>query len=332
MVIDLRVILDRLRESFSDKDLDMSDLLGDRQIDLIPQSPLKPVNSDGAAKVRVRQICETDIQQVADLLSCGFQARPRQFWLKVLACLTERPTLTGLPKYGYLLESNRIVGVILQIFSTLRGGGTGRVRCNVSSWYVAPEFRPYANLLAARALSHLNVTYLNITPAPNTLQMLKIQGYSQYSKGIFVAAPALQLRSRIANVRVANATAYRGVHADHFDHDLLMDHAKFGCISLWCETAGRAYPFVFRPCVVKRMIPSTQLVYCRDVDDFIRFAGPVGRFLAFRGRPLVLIDSNGPIPGLIGQYLDAKMPKYFKGANRPRLGDLAYTETAMFGI
>lgn len=312
--------------------LDMSDLLDNRGIDLIPQSPLKPMNSNGAAKVRVRQICEADIPQVADLLSRGFQGRPRQFWLMVLACLTERPTFTGLPRYGYMLESNRIVGAILQIFSSLRDGGTQRIRCNVSSWYVEPEFRTYANLLAARALSHLNVTYLNITPAPNTLQMLKVQGYSQYSKGIFVAAPALQIRSAVEDVRVANATACRGAHADHFDHDLLMDHAKYGCISLWCETADRAYPFVFRPCVVKRVIPSARLIYCHDVDDFVRFAWPIGRFLAFRGRPLVLIDSNGPIPGLVGQYLDAKMPKYFKGANRPRLGDLAYTETAMFGV
>jgi hypothetical protein len=59
---------------------------------------------------------------------------------------------------------------------------------------------------------------------------------------------------------------------------------------------------------------------------------PIGRFLPVRGHPLVLIDANGPIPGLVGKYAGAKMPKYFKGPDRPRLGDLAYTETAMFGF
>jgi hypothetical protein len=58
----------------------------------------------------------------------------------------------------------------------------------------------------------------------------------------------------------------------------------------------------------------------------------MGRFLAMRGRPLVVIDANGPIPGLVGKYLDARQPKYFKGPDRPRLGDLVYSETAMFGI
>jgi hypothetical protein len=89
---------------------------------------------------------------------------------------------------------------------------------------------------------------------------------------------------------------------------------------------------VFRPRVHKGVIACAQLVYCRGVEDFVRFAGPIGRFLALRGRPLILIDSNGPIPGLLGKYFDGRMPKYFKGPDRPRLGDLAYTEAAMFGV
>jgi hypothetical protein len=44
-----------------------------------------------------------------------------------------------------------------------------------------------------------------------------------------------------------------------------------------------------------------------------------------------IIDSNGPIPGLIGKYFGNQAPKYFKGPDRPSCGDLAYTEAAMFG-
>jgi len=51
-----------------------------------------------------------------------------------------------------------------------------------------------------------------------------------------------------------------------------------------------------------------------------------------RGRPLLLIDANGQIPGLVGKYFDQTMPRYFRGPTRPRLGDLAYTEIAMFGV
>ena len=51
-----------------------------------------------------------------------------------------------------------------------------------------------------------------------------------------------------------------------------------------------------------------------------------------RGRPLLIIDANGPMPGLVGKYFDQKMPRYFRGPQRPRLGDLAYTEIAMLGV
>jgi hypothetical protein len=89
---------------------------------------------------------------------------------------------------------------------------------------------------------------------------------------------------------------------------------------------------VFRPRLVRGFVPCAQLIYCRDVSDLVRFAGPVGRALAWRGRPLVLIDANGPIPGLLGWFGRGRMPKYFKGPQRPRLGDLAYTEYALLGV
>ena len=45
-----------------------------------------------------------------------------------------------------------------------------------------------------------------------------------------------------------------------------------------------------------------------------------------------MLDANGPIPGLVGRFFRDKMPKYFKGQQQPRLGDLAYTEIAVLGV
>jgi hypothetical protein len=63
----------------------------------------------------------------------------------------------------------------------------------------------------------------------------------------------------------------------------------------------------------------------------VRFSSLIGRHLVMRGCPLVIIDADGPMLGLSGFYLDGR-PKYFKGPDRPRLGDLAYTEAALFGV
>ena len=289
-----------------------------------------PMDLPGVSKIRARQIGQTDVTAVADLLARGFPSRSSAFWLDVLARLAEHPAPAGLPKYGYLLESDGVVvGAILLIFSSPR---CGTIRCNVSSWFVEPAFRSYASLLVSKALSHKNVTYLNITPAPHTIPILIAQGYSQYSRGIFVAVPALQFHAGDAAARVVRADAGLPTWGEPFEHELLLEHAGYGCLSLWCVTARHAYPFVFRPRVLKRIIPCAQLIYSRDADDFVRLAGPVGRFLAARGRPLVVMDANGPVPGLVGRYLDARQPKYFKGPDRPRLGDLVYSEAAMFGF
>lgn len=284
-------------------------------------------------KVRARQIGDSDISRVAELLVRGFRRRTSQFWLRVLARLNDRPPPAGLPRYGYLLESDGVpVGVILLIFSTMRTGIACTIRCNVSSWYVEPAFRSYAALLVSQALKHKGVTYLNVTAAPRTRAIAEAQGYSRYSGGLFVAVPALNLRCGDTQVREVGAGADLDLHFESFERNLLLEHAGFGCMSLWCLTSERAYPFVFRPRLVKGVIAYAQLIYCRNVEDLVRFAGPIGWYLAMRGRPVVFIDSNGPIPGLVGRYFDGRMPKYFKGPDRPRLGDLAYTEIAMFGV
>jgi hypothetical protein len=38
------------------------------------------------------------------------------------------------------------------------------------------------------------------------------------------------------------------------------------------------------------------------------------------------------VRGLRGKYFFDMKPKYFKGSVQPRLGDLAYTEVAFFGV
>src|SRR5262249_23859967 len=103
-------------------------------------------------------------------------------------------------------------------------------------------------------------------------------------------------------------------------------------ISVWCIVAEQAYPFVFSPCKVKGLLPSVRLVYCRRIEDFVRFARPLGKYLAWRGRPFVILDANGPIPTLVGKYFEDSRPKYFKGPMRPRFGDLAYTQLSMLDI
>jgi hypothetical protein len=222
---------------------------------------------------------------------------------------------------------------MLLIFSTIWECGEAKIRCNGSSLYVDPAFRLYAPLLTKRALGYKDVTVLNVTPAKHTYKMAEASGFTRYTNGIFVAIPLFSRSPKDIPGRVIDAHAQPDSIFDPHDRDLLLQHEDYGCRSLWYITPERAYPFVFRIRRIKGIAPCAQLVYCRNVDDFVRFARPIGLFLARNTqRLLVFLDADGPVPGLVGKYFVGKMPKYFLGPDRPRIGDLAYTETSMFGI
>jgi hypothetical protein len=298
------------------------------------QSRTRLVLTASLGKIRSRQITESDIDAVAQLLTRGFRRQTHKYWLRALDILARHPTPTGLPRYGFMMESDGTpIGVILLISSTIPNANGSAIRCNVSSWYVEPRYRSLATLLISQALKHKDITYLNISPAAHTLPIVEAHGFSRYSNGQFAAFPVLaSSHDDNSSARVLAANADLDVKFESADRDLLLAHEKFGCISLWCSTPERAYPFVFLPRVVKGILPCVQLIYCSDISEFVRLARPLGRFLALRGRLLTLIDANGPIPGLVGKYFSGVAPKYFKGPIRPRLGDLAYTEAAMFGL
>lgn len=167
---------------------------------------LSPLREDGSARrqaaARCREIGAADLDTIIDLLTHGF-ATSREYWAHALKRLTDHATPTGFPKYGYMLESDgRPVGALLLIFTAM--GELGQIRCNVSSWYVAPEFRSYAPLLARHATRRKDVTYFNLTPASMTRRLLEAEGYSVYARGRFIALPLFSSPWRKARVRVAD--------------------------------------------------------------------------------------------------------------------------------
>jgi hypothetical protein len=273
-------------------------------------------------KVRCRQICLSDLEAVTDLLARGFPEKPRKYWTSAVARLLAREALEGCPRFGYLLEAGGdVVGVLLLIF-TARGAA---VRCNVSSWYVAPAHRSHAALLASVASKLRHVTYVNTSASVHTWPILDALGYRRYSLGQFAALVAL--RPGAGRVRPLS-----DADRDLAEYDLLHAHAAAGCLTLICETPDGPEPFVFlRRRIVRLPFSAMQLVYARDTDRFLACAGPLGRWLLRRAAPVVICDAPAPIPGLVGVWFKHRGPRYYKGPERPRLNDLAFTEMVVFG-
>lgn len=296
-----------------------------------PSDRATPAKHATPAKgVRVREIAAADLDAVAALLSRGFSIRSEAYWLAGLRRHAQRPRPQGYPTFGYCLDhGGQPVGVILLLFSQLNTGEKPIIRANVSSWYVEPEFRAFSSLLVRAATRDKSVTYFNITPAPHTWPQVEAQGFSVYCKGQIYAA--LALSRPVPNAHVQPFTNGDAPGLTPFESDLLRQHAGFGCLSLIVRDGDAAHPFVFQQHRVKNLVPVARLLYCRDIQDVARYAGPLGRFLLRHiGATLVRLDANAPMPELIGWYSDKRGRKYAKGPNPPRLGDLAFTEAALF--
>ena len=298
--------------------------------------PRPLVNIMPAATPRFREIQESDVDAIADLLTRGFVHRSRDYWTRGLSRQGARALPEGAPRYGYLMEHDgKPVGCLLLIYSTKTIDGEAVTCCNVSSWYVDPEFRNYAALLASMTQRRKDVTYFNVTPAVPTWPILEAQGFKVYCRGLYFSLPALSRGGRDMRVEVVtpDTASIAGLPDDELS--MLKRHAAYGCLSLVCRTAQGVVPFVFFQLRKRRGIiplPALQLGYCRQISDFVECAGAIGRYLAWRGKPIVIFDANGPTNALPGIYSEARGRKYFKGPRTPRLGDLADTELAIFGM
>jgi hypothetical protein len=284
--------------------------------------------------IRCREIGKADLDRVVDLLTRGFPGRSRRYWLNGLQRQSVHDAPDGFPRFGYMLDHDGTpVGVLLLIYKAQDRGEGPAIRCNLSSWYVEAAFRSYAPMLIRVAQRHERVTYINISPARWTWRTIEALGFHTYCGGLFFSFPALSRPETDMRVEVVQQDAKVVNGLAEAEVALLARHAAYGCLSLISRTAdGRAIPFVLQPMRIRQIaLPAMQLIYCRDLADYVASAGAIGRFLLRRGRISVAVDANGRMKDLVGLYREPMGRKYFKGPQRPRLADLSDTELVIYG-
>lgn len=269
-------------------------------------------------RIRCRQIQETDLEAVADLLCKGFALSHRRYWTEGFDRWRHLPQVEGLPRYGCMLEAGSgPVGVIL-LLSSRRGE---QIVCNLSSWYVEPEWRSHSTLLISAATKLKHVTYLNASPAPHTERTLEALGFTPYNFGR-TAVLALPGRGHVS----------QAIPDDLPEARLLRDHCALGMVSLVVEKDGIISPFVLKPRRLdKPPVRMMDILYCRSPEDFARCLPALARHFLPRSFGF-LIDGDMPANFTsLPHYVEGKERRYYKGPWRPTLGDLAYTEKVIFG-
>ena len=288
------------------------------------------------AKIRCRQITVLDLAAVAMLLAEGFPRRKFNYWQVGLKRMAVRKVPENTPQFGYCLDvDGTLAGVILMISSERPVEGVNAVFTNLASWFVKPEYRPYAHQLAAMALKNKTTSYANVTAAPSTWEVVEKQGYRKYCNGLFIAAAAVARPQTSVKISDFDAVASRADVRAMEEFELLQRHAQWGCTVLLAEEAGTLSGFIFRRFAMRSgliKLPAQFVISAPSQAKMIRLAGNFGRYFAAKAAPLLAFDANGPIPGLSGFYTERRGRKFAKGPHERGLCDLADTELAIFGF
>ncbi len=269
----------------------------------------------------------------------AFPDRSRAYWEQGLTRLATRSLPSGVPRFGYVLDRDgELVGVVLTIYSVVSDGTATHLRCNLSSWYVAPQLRIYGTVLDGQAMRDRSVTYLNVSPAPGTIAIHVARGFRRTTQGQMLVVPALSGAGRGVRVR----TLGPGEDADMPDpvRTIVRDHAGFGCLCLRCDDGPASHVVILQRLTLKLSrrptwlprLPALQMIYGPPVIELPRWLGAIGRHLLLRGeRPFLLLDVDARLPGVVGRHLDGWRPRFSRGPNPVRVGDLSYTEITVFG-
>jgi hypothetical protein len=289
------------------------------------------------AKTRCRIIEESDLDAVIGLLRAGFADRSEAYWRNGLAHHRAQPLPDGVPRYGYLMERDgEAVGVLLALYRVIEDEAGTHLRCNLSSWYVKPEYRSLGTLLDGFAMRDRSVTYVNVSPAPQTWAMHKARGFKTICAGQMLALPLLgRHRGRARAVSPATLALLPPAEAR-----LVADHVSYGCLGLVWSHGPVAGALLFQRRAIKVLpgrfawlrFPGLQLVYHSPNLDLAACLGAVGRHLMLRrGMPWFVLDALERCADIPGRYFPGRAPKFARGPNPPVAGDLSYTEIVLFG-
>ena len=167
------------------------------------------------------------------------------------------------------------------------------------------------------AQKNKEVTYLNISPATSTWPIIETQGFSSYCSGLLFSIPALSRTKPGMTVETVSPDAHAVEGLTRADVELLTRHAHYGCLSLVCRTAaGEALPFILLPMRIRRGLiapPAMQLIYCRDIADYVQCAGAIGRRLLRHGKISVILDSERAGAGADRRFFQGARPQILQG-------------------
>jgi acetoacetyl-CoA synthetase len=243
----------------------------------------------------IRPVTPADIEPLCRFLHQGLTRVPLPAWRR----LFDYPWLDDKPDLGHLLTvGNEIVGFLGAIYASRKIRGKAGVVCNLTSWYVLPQYRGRAVELLDAAIRKENVTFTALTPEPAVAQMLEAMGFARLNKRRIELPPLLHvdtLRERGVLISFDPESVRRSL--DDEQRLIFDDHARCNCLLL-SATVGPEHAFL----VVKRRpgrrikMAYSDILYCSNQTLLARHLERIKLAILRRQRTLRLVCDEELLP------------------------------------
>ena len=181
------------------------------------------------------------------------------------------------PNLGFVLTiENEIIGFLGTIYAWRKIRGKAGLVCNLTSWYVVPQYRGWGAALLAAAVRNERVTFTSLTPGPIAKQMFEPMGFARLNGRKLALPPLLHvdtLRERPPvisfnpeTVRGSLDDEHRRVFDDHAAYDCLQASLRAGSEQAYLVVKRRAggTARLNRLFPTNSKLPYSEVLYCSD--------------------------------------------------------------------
>ncbi|WP_302479739.1 acetoacetate--CoA ligase [Roseicella sp. DB1501] len=246
---------------------------------------------------RIRPATAADVEPLCRFLAEGFGRAdmPPERWRR----LFEHGWSDGSESGGMLLLAGEtIVGFIgtVRARHPLRGGAR---LCNLSSWYVHPDYRGWGIALLVAALGEEDRSWTSFTPSTLSQQAFAALDFRRLDTGRLFLPPLAHPGTLAARgLRIDCAPEVVRSLLDPAARQVFDDHAPFGCLQMVARDAAEQAYLVFKrrrqplPGRLGRLpvlLPYSELLYCSAPSVLARHLERIKLTVLTRQRTLGLV-------------------------------------------
>jgi acetoacetyl-CoA synthetase len=213
------------------------------------------------------------------------------------------------PDLGFVLvDGEDTVGFLGTVYARRQTAKGTSVVCNLTSWYIRPEYRGWGTALLAAALRDESITYTALTPGPASRKVFKALRFAPLAERRIVMPPLLHAetlrgpRPAISfdprTVRGALDERQRRVFDDHAPHDCLQLVLQAGSEQAYIVVKRRAMSLqrLLRSLPTDVKFPYSEVLHCSLPPLLTRYLVHIKRSILCRQRTLALVADERLFP------------------------------------